>query len=48
MTAAEILGITYGIDINSLDDEYVTTAEKALHSLAAVGNVGSYMGARVQ
>lgn len=47
MTGALILGITFGIEVNSLDDPYITTAEKALHSMAMVGNVGSYIGATI-
>lgn len=44
MTGSTILGITYGIDVKPKDDPFVLLAEKALHSMAAVGNVGAYMG----
>ena len=43
-TGSTILGITYGIDVQLKDDPFVLLAEKALHSMAAVGNVGAYMG----
>lgn len=46
MGGSIILGSTFGIDIQGKDDPYITTAEKALHSLAVAGNAGSYMGAR--
>lgn len=45
MTGAIILGSTFGIEVESLDDPYVVVAEEALHSMAMTGNMGSYMGA---
>lgn len=45
MGGSIILGSTFGIDVQGENDPYITTAEKALHSLAVVGNAGSYMGA---
>ena len=44
MTGSTILGITYGIDVKLKSDPFILLAEKALRSMAAVGNVGSYMG----
>lgn len=44
MTGSTILGITYGIDVKPKDDPFILLAERALHSMAAVGNVGAYMG----
>ena len=44
MTGAIILGISFGIDVTSDDDPYITGAETALHSLAMTGNIGSYTG----
>ena len=43
MAGAAILGITFGIEIESMEDPYIVIAEKALHSIASVGNVGAYM-----
>lgn len=45
MAGAVILAITYGIDVQSDDDEYVKLAESAIESLAVTGNAGSYVGA---
>ena len=45
MTASIILGITFGMEIEPVNDPYVSMAEQALHAMAEVGNVGSYMGA---
>ncbi|KAF5354009.1 hypothetical protein D9756_007056 [Leucocoprinus leucothites] len=38
-----IMQIAYGIEIADDDDEYTITAEKALNSLAEVGNPGSFL-----
>ncbi|EKM55856.1 uncharacterized protein PHACADRAFT_256765 [Phanerochaete carnosa HHB-10118-sp] len=43
MTGSIILGITFGMELLPENDPYVTLAEKALHAMAEVGNVGSYM-----
>lgn len=43
MTAAVILGVVFGMEVQP-DDPHVLLAEEALHSLAMVGNPGSYMG----
>lgn len=44
MTGSIILGIMFGMELQPENDPNVILAEKALHSMAAVGNVGSYMG----
>ena len=44
-TASIILGIVFGMELQPKNDPYVAMAEKALNGMAAVGNVGSYMGA---
>lgn len=44
MTGSIILGITFGIDVQPQNDPHIVLAETALQSMAAVGNVGSYMG----
>ena len=38
-----IMSITYGIDVNSADDPYITNARKALFAITAAGNVGTYL-----
>ncbi|EKM55855.1 uncharacterized protein PHACADRAFT_209373 [Phanerochaete carnosa HHB-10118-sp] len=42
MTASMILGVTYGMELHTDNDPYVILAEKAVHSMAATGNMGSY------
>lgn len=44
MAGSIILGVTFGMEVKPENDPYVLLAEKALQSMAAVGNVGSYMG----
>ena len=44
MTGSIILGVTFGMNIQPDNDPHIALAEKALHSMAMVGNVGSYMG----
>ena len=44
MAGSNILGVTFGMELQPEDDPYVLLAETALHSMAAVGNVGSYVG----
>ena len=44
MTAAIILGITFGIEVESQENPYVTIAETAMHAFALVGTPGSYLG----
>ena len=44
MTGALILGVTFGIQVDSMDDPYIILVEETMSSLTAVGNVGSYMG----
>ncbi|KIP02864.1 hypothetical protein PHLGIDRAFT_78465 [Phlebiopsis gigantea 11061_1 CR5-6] len=38
-----IMSVTYGIDVQSADDVYITNAQKALSALNATGNVGTYL-----
>ena len=44
MTAASILGIIFGMKIESEDDLYVGLVEKVMHSMAVATNPGSYVG----
>lgn len=44
MAGSLILAITFGIEVKPKDDPYVLMAEKALQSIAAAGNAGSYLG----
>ena len=37
------MSVTYGIDVQSADDIYITNAQKALSALNATGNVGTYL-----
>lgn len=43
MTGAIILGITFGMELQPENDPFVALAEEALHAMAQVGNVGSYI-----
>lgn len=38
-----IMSVTYGIDVRSSEDVYITNAQNALSSLNATGNVGTYL-----
>ena len=38
-----IMSITYGIDVESAGDPYITNARKALFAITAAGNVGTYL-----
>ncbi|GJE91858.1 cytochrome P450 [Phanerochaete sordida] len=38
-----IMSVTYGIDVKSAEDKYITNAQKALFALTATGNVGTYL-----
>lgn len=37
------MSVTYGIDVRSADDKYITNAQKALYAITATGNVGTYL-----
>lgn len=37
------MSVTYGIDVRSADDTYITNAQKALYAITATGNVGTYL-----
>ena len=43
MAASVILSIAYGIDVQSADDPFVLTAEKALETVAIAGHPGSFL-----
>ncbi|EKM58562.1 uncharacterized protein PHACADRAFT_253005 [Phanerochaete carnosa HHB-10118-sp] len=43
MSAATILGVTYGMDIRDNSDPYVVLAKKAMHSIVRATTPGSYM-----
>ncbi|GJE99021.1 cytochrome P450 [Phanerochaete sordida] len=38
-----IMSVTYGIDVRSADDPYITIARKALYAINVAGNVGTYL-----
>ena len=38
-----IMKITYGIDVSSSDDPYISIAQKALYAITVAGNVGTYL-----
>lgn len=38
-----IMSTTYGIDVRSVDDKYITNAREALASMNAAGNPGTYL-----
>ena len=44
MAGATILGVAFGLDINSKDDPYISLVEKSMHSLSMAANPGSYLG----
>lgn len=44
MAGAIILSITYGIHVQPKDDPYIAIAERALTTLNACANAGSYLG----
>ena len=44
LAGSVILAITYGINVLPKDDPYVDIAERALATLNATGNTGSYLG----
>lgn len=46
LAGSTILRISFGIDVKSGDDPYITLAEKGTHSMAAVANAGAYLGMR--
>lgn len=43
MAGAEIMEISYGIDVEPHDDPYILTAEHAVESISATTNAGSYL-----
>lgn len=44
MAGSLILSITYGINVKPKDDPYIAIAERALSTLNACANTGSYLG----
>lgn len=44
MAGSLILSITYGINVLPQDDPYIAIAERALTTLNACANAGSYLG----
>lgn len=44
MAGAIILSITYGINVKPKDDPYIAIAERALTTMNACANAGSYIG----
>lgn len=43
MAGAEIMEISYGIDVEPHDDPYILTAEHAVECISATTNAGSYL-----
>ena len=43
MAGKEIMKIAYGIDVQDKDDEYISTAERAVQVISATTNAGSYL-----
>lgn len=43
-----IIDITYGFDVRSEDDPWLTAAENAVESINAIGNPGSFLGTSIQ
>ena len=41
--AAVIMGVTYGIAINSTEDRYIAIAEKALEGMARAASPGAFL-----
>ena len=44
MAGSTILSVTYGIKVLPKEDPFITIAERALNTLNACANPGSYMG----
>lgn len=44
MAGSLILSITYGINVQPKDDPYIAIAERALYTLNACANTGTYLG----
>lgn len=44
MTGELIMSLTYGIEVSTKDDPYVSMSEHALSSFAIAGNAGSALG----
>ena len=45
MAGAIILGVMYGMDIDSSDSGgYLSIVKRAIHSITEIGNTGSYLG----
>lgn len=43
MAGAEIMEISYGIEVQPRNDPYILTAEHAIESISATTNAGSYL-----
>ena len=44
MPGSMIIDITYGFDVRSEDDPWLTAAENAVESINAIGSPGSFLG----
>ena len=43
MAGKIIMGITYGLDVQNKEDQYVDIAQKALYAMNVTANVGAYL-----
>jgi len=43
LAASTIMRVTYGIEVKETNDIYITAAEKAVHTMSATANPGSFV-----
>ena len=44
MAGSVMIGISYGIKVDPMNDPIIEIAEKAVDSVTEIGNTGSYLG----